>query len=54
MRLAYWRSSPTPSATTSSDDVIVKDFDPTLTSLQRDVLELLHVPISVYVSETAS
>jgi hypothetical protein len=37
-----------------SDDVIVKDFDPTLTSLQRDVLELLHVPVSVYVSETAS
>ena len=37
-----------------SDDVIVKDFDPTLTSLQRDVLELLHVPVSVYVSEIAS
>ena len=35
-----------------SDGVIVKDFDPTLTSLQREVLELLHVPTSVYVSET--
>ncbi len=35
-----------------NNDVIVKDFDPTLTSLQRDVLELLHVPASVYVSET--
>ncbi len=37
-----------------SDGMIVKDFDPTLTSLQRDVLELLHAPASVYVSETAS
>ncbi|MHB8335769.1 MAG: IS1634 family transposase [Acidimicrobiales bacterium] len=37
-----------------SDDVIVKDFDPTLTSLQREILELLHVPASVYLSETAS
>jgi hypothetical protein len=36
-----------------NDGVIVKDFDPTLTSLQREVLELLHVPASVYVSETA-
>ena len=36
-----------------SDGMIVKDFDPTLTSLQRDVLELLHVPVSVYVSDTA-
>jgi len=36
-----------------SDGVIVKHFDPTLTSLQRDVLELLHVPASVYLSETA-
>ena len=35
-----------------SDGVIVKDFDPTLTSLQQDVLGLLHVPVSVYVSET--
>ncbi|MHB2029714.1 MAG: hypothetical protein ACYCPT_12995 [Acidimicrobiales bacterium] len=37
-----------------SDGVIVKHFDPTLTSLQRDVLELLHVPASVYFSETAN
>jgi len=36
-----------------SDGVIVKDFDPALTSLQRDVLELLHVPASVYISDTA-
>lgn len=33
-----------------SGDTVVKDFDPTLTSLQRDVLELLHVPVSVYVA----
>jgi hypothetical protein len=36
-----------------SDGVIVKDFNPALTSLQRDVLKLLHVPASVYVSEIA-
>lgn len=36
-----------------SDGTIVKDFDPTLTSLQRDVLELLHVPTSVYALEAA-
>ncbi len=36
-----------------SDGAIVKDFDPTLTSLQHELLELLHVPVSVYVSETA-
>ena len=36
-----------------SDGMIVKHFDPTLTSLQRDVLELLHVPASVYLLETA-
>jgi len=36
-----------------SDGVIVKDFNPAVTSLQRDVLKLLHVPASVYVSEIA-
>jgi hypothetical protein len=30
---------------------VVKDFDPALTSLQRDVLELSHA--SVYNSDTA-
>lgn len=38
----------------ASDATIVKDFDPTLTSLQREVLELLQVPVSVHVSENVS